>query len=132
MIDSPPTIRMLYDGLCPLCAREVAFLKRRNHAGAVEFEDIADPGFDPGKYGLSMDDVIGSMHAVRADGTVLKGLDVFAEVYRHCGLKWLASIIEFPATRPMFSLGYRAFASVRPKFSKLDAAACRERCAMPR
>jgi predicted DCC family thiol-disulfide oxidoreductase YuxK len=37
---------MLYDGACPLCMKEVDFLRRRDAgAGRIDFVDIADPGY---------------------------------------------------------------------------------------
>ena len=91
-------IKMLYDGQCPICSREVAMLTRRNGEGRLAFEDISDPAFDPLKYGLTLSQVIGSMHAVRSDGTVLSGIDVFAELYDHVGWTWLSRIIRWPVT----------------------------------
>jgi len=123
---------MLYDGQCPLCSREVTWLQRRNLTGAVDFEDISDPLFDPAKYGLTMEQAIGAMHAVTPDGGVLKGVDVFVEVYQHCGLTWISKMLAFRPTRPAVNLLYRMFARVRPWFSRLDAAECRDRCAVRR
>ena len=41
-------IELLYDGECPLCVREVNFLKKRDAGrGLVSFVDIADDGYNP-------------------------------------------------------------------------------------
>ena len=41
-------IKMLYDGDCPLCMREVDMLRRRDEGvGKIEFVDIASPEYDP-------------------------------------------------------------------------------------
>lgn len=41
-------IRMLYDGDCPLCMREVNMLRRRDkEAGKIDFVDISSPQYDP-------------------------------------------------------------------------------------
>jgi predicted DCC family thiol-disulfide oxidoreductase YuxK len=117
-------IKMLFDGQCPLCSREVALLRRRNAKGRVAFEDIADPSFDPAKYGLTMAQVIGAIKAVRPDGSILTGLDVFVEVYEAVGWTWLARPLRWRLTRPLAQLGYRAFAAIRPKFSGLKAHDC--------
>lgn len=115
---------MLYDGLCPVCALEVRLLRRRNALGRLAFEDIAAPEFDPAQYGLTIDDVVGSMHAVRRDGSILRGPDVFLEAYRHVGLRWLAALLGNRLTRPLVNVGYRVFAAVRPRFSRFDPASC--------
>jgi len=123
-------IKMLYDGLCPVCRHEVGMLRRRNERGGVAFEDIASPEFDPAKYGLTMPQVIGSMHGVRRDGTILDGVDVFIDVYRQTRLGWVAAVLAFKPTRPLMNFGYRIFAKLRPRFSKFSGQACAtDRCA---
>jgi predicted DCC family thiol-disulfide oxidoreductase YuxK len=124
MTDQAWQIKMLFDRQCPLCSREVTMLRKRNRAGKIAFEDIAEPGFDPARYGLTMEQVVGSMHAVRPDGSIVKGVDVFAEVYDAAGWKLLARLIHWPVTRPLAKLGYRIFAAVRPRLSRFDPSDC--------
>jgi predicted DCC family thiol-disulfide oxidoreductase YuxK len=123
-IDPSWRIKMLFDGQCPLCSREVAMLRKRDARGLIAFEDIAQPGFDAGRYGLTMPQLIGSMHAVRRDGSIVQGVDVFAEVYDAVGWKLLARLIRWPVTRPLAKLGYRIFAAIRPKLSRFDPDRC--------
>jgi len=117
---------MLFDGQCPLCSREVAILKKRNAAGLIAFEDITAPGFDPSRYGLKMPQLVGSMHAVRPDGSIVKGVDVFAEVYDAVDWTLLSHLIRWPVTRPLAKLGYRMFTAVRPKLSRFDPSKCEQ------
>ena len=42
-MESTWQIKMLYDGKCPLCSREVALLRRLNARGLIAFEDILLP-----------------------------------------------------------------------------------------
>jgi len=123
-------VTMLYDGLCPLCSHEVRMLKRHDRRGLVRFEDIAAPGFDPARYGLSFADVIGQMHGVLSDGTVVRGVDVFVHVYRAVGWTMLAKALAFRPTRPIVDLAYKCFARVRPYLSRFDrhAACAGDRC----
>ena len=117
-------IKMLFDGQCPLCSREVAMLKKRNSRGLIAFEDITEPGFDPAIYSLTMPQVVGSMHAVKPDGSIVHGVDVFAEVYDAVGWTLLSQLIRWRVTRPLAKLGYRIFAAVRPKLSRFDPSDC--------
>lgn len=40
-------IRMLYDGDCPLCMREVNMLRRRDEGvGKIDFVDISSPSYE--------------------------------------------------------------------------------------
>ena len=77
--------KMLYDGECPLCQREAAFLRRRDRHGWLAFEDITAPGFDPAVYGLTREALMGVIHGVYPDGRVVRKLAVFREAYRAIG-----------------------------------------------
>jgi predicted DCC family thiol-disulfide oxidoreductase YuxK len=71
-------MKMLFEGQCPFCSREVEMLRKRNNRGLIAFNDITERGFDPAIYGLTMPQVVGSMHAVKPDGWIVHGVDVFA------------------------------------------------------
>jgi predicted DCC family thiol-disulfide oxidoreductase YuxK len=85
--------KLLYDGECPFCRREVEWLRRRDRAGRLAMEDISALGFDPATYGLSREEVVRVLHGVKLDGTVLKGMDAVREAYRTVGLGWLVAEI---------------------------------------
>ena len=68
-------LRMLYDGQCPLCRREMEELKRRDAKGLILPEDISDPAFNPARYGLTAEQVQTLMHLVLPDGRVLRAMD---------------------------------------------------------
>ena len=64
-------LKLLYDGDCPLCMREVNMLRRRDTAGRIEFVDIASPEYDPvANAGISFELAMERIHAVLPDGTV--------------------------------------------------------------
>jgi predicted DCC family thiol-disulfide oxidoreductase YuxK len=76
-----------------------------------------------------MPQLIASMHGVRPDGSVLKGVDVFAELYDAVGWSWLAKPLRWRLTRPLAKAGYRVFAAIRPRLSRFRADACEtDRC----
>lgn len=120
------TLKLLYDGQCPLCSREVALLRQRDTQHRLAFEDITSDDFDPARYGLTQSEVEGFMHAVRPDGTILRGIDVFIAAYESVGLRWLAAPMKWPATRWLFACFYRIFARFRPYLSR------RRRCTTDR
>jgi len=134
MSDSDPTtgsprLTLLYDGLCPICAREVNFMRRRDREGRLAFVDIADPDFEPRRYGTDLATVMAAMHGVLPDGKLVVGLEVFRRAYALLGLNWLVAWTDWPLLRPVANLGYRLFARVRPTLSKLE---CPDgRCAVP-
>ncbi len=121
-------ITMLYDGLCPLCSREVRMLSRKDKHDRLAFVDIAAPDFDPSRYGVSRDEAHAKMHAVLPDGRIVTGMAAFRHIYRALGMGWLMAPTGWPILRPIFDLLYAGFAKVRPR---LPGRSCPDdRCAV--
>ena len=109
-----PAITFLNDGECPLCAREVAMLRRLDRGrGRLGFEDIAEPGFDASRYGRTQADVMARIHGVLPDGSLVEGVEVFRCAYAAVGLGWLVAPTRWPLLRPLFDAAYRWFARNR-------------------
>ena len=126
-------VKVLYDGDCPLCSREIAFLRRRDRAGRIAFEDIAAAGFDPARYGLDHEAVMGRIHGVLPDGSVIEDVEVFRRLYGAIGLGWLVAPTRWPVLCSLFDALYRVFARNRLRWTgRADAACHAERCARPR
>lgn len=125
-------LKLLYDGMCPICSREVALLRRLDRRRLrLAFEDIAAEHFAPERYGLTMRQVIGSMHAIRSDGSVISGMQVFREAYAAVGLGWLLAPTRWPVLRTIADVLYRMFARIRPRLSRLGSTRCDSgRCAV--
>ena len=108
-----------------------AIRKRDTHC-RLAFEDIAADDFNPAKYGLTLEETIRAMHAVKPDGSLLIGIDALAAAYEAVGWNWLAKPLRWPLTRPLAMIGYRLFASIRPRLSSFKAPQCaRDRCKVP-
>ena len=77
---SAPTwkIKLLYDGECPLCMREVNFLRKRDAGrGLVAFVNIAEENYNPQEHGgVDYETAMGRIHAVLPDGTIIKNVEV--------------------------------------------------------
>lgn len=110
-------IKVLFDGECPLCRREIAFLEGRNRRGRLALEDIAAPGFDPSAYGLDAADVMGRINGVLPDGRVVEGMEVFRRAYAAVGLGWLLAPSRLPGLGRMYDAGYRVFARNRLRWT---------------
>lgn len=119
-IDSSPQFRLLYDGLCPICSREIKKLKQMDHDNQLALIDITDPQFDPSPWGLKIEDVHQQLHLIRPDGTIVTAMNAVREMYRAIGKGWLMSWTGWPVLRPIFDLLYRIFARYRLKLSKAD------------
>ena len=63
-------IKLLYDGECPLCVREVNFLTKKDAGrGIVKFVDIASLDYDPqDNGGIDFVTAMGRIHGILADG----------------------------------------------------------------
>ena len=115
-------IRVLFDGGCPLCAREIRFIERLDGGrGRIDFEDISTPSFDPAAYGLDAVQVMARMHGVLPDGSVVEGLEVFRRAYAAVGLGWLLAPTRWPLLREISEAGYRIFAKNRLRWTGRDA-----------
>jgi predicted DCC family thiol-disulfide oxidoreductase YuxK len=89
-------------------------LERRDRGrGRIQFENIADPRFDPAAYGLEAREVVARIHGALRDGTVVSGMEVFRRAYAAVGLGWLMAPTRWPGLRRLADLAYRTFARNR-------------------
>ena len=114
-----PALTVLYDGGCPLCVREVRFLKQRdqNHNGTTPqlgFVDIDALDYNPSQWaGIDYRKAMGRIHAVAADGTVLRDVTVFRRAYELVGLGWLYAPTRWPLIGPLADAAYGIWARWR-------------------
>lgn len=108
-------IKLLYDGDCPLCLHEVNFLRRRDgDRGRVAFVNIADANYRPEDHGgIDFETAMGRIHAIRRDGTVLKNVEVFRQIYTLLGLGWVYAITRWPIIGPLVDWLYGFWADRR-------------------
>lgn len=122
-------IKLLYDGDCPLCMREVNFLQKKDAGrGLVKFVDIADENYDPAEHaGIDFETAMGRIHAVMADGTVVKNVEVFRRIYGILGIGWLYAPTQWPLIGPIVDklydiwAGWRLQVTGRPSLQTLVA-----------
>uniref|UniRef100_UPI003AACD313 uncharacterized protein n=1 Tax=Centroberyx gerrardi TaxID=166262 RepID=UPI003AACD313 len=113
-------VRVLYDGLCPVCVTEIRFLKylQRNRPGKVDFIDIALPGYDGGKYkGVSYEMAMEEMHVIDEKDEVHRGIPAFAVMYSAVGLGWMGRFMMWPHVRPFMDKSYAIFARNRLRWT---------------
>jgi predicted DCC family thiol-disulfide oxidoreductase YuxK len=116
---SGPELTLLFDGGCPLCVREVRFLQerdRRRHGEAprLAFVDIDAADYDPAAHqGISYREAMGRIHAINADGTVLRDVEVFRRAYELIGLGWLYAPSRWPLLAPLLNAVYGLWARWR-------------------
>lgn len=108
-------IKLLYDGQCPLCLREVNFLRKRDaERGLVAFVDIADDDYTPEAHGgIDFETAMGRIHAVLPDGTIIKNVEVFRQVYEILGMGWIYAATKLPVIGSIVDTLYEIWADWR-------------------
>ncbi len=110
-------LTLFYDATCPVCALEMDHLRARNHAAKLVFVDISAPGFDAVPDGVTLVQMDAEIHALCADGSLLRGVEVLRLAYAAVGLGWVLGPTGWAPLRPLFDRGYRLFARHRRRIS---------------
>lgn len=111
-------LTLLYDANCPVCSLEMDHLRERNHEGLLVFIDIHAAGFDPAPFGATLADMNAEIHARRADGEVIRGVQVLRLAYEAVGLGWVLRPTAWGPLRRLSEEGYRLFARHRMRISR--------------
>lgn len=126
-----PEFTILIDGECPLCRHEAALLRRLDRGrGRLALVDIAAPTFDPAPLGVTLNDVMGSIHGILPDGSLVTGVEVFRRAYAAVGVPWVLAWTRWPIARSIADAAYVWFAKNRLRLTRrknCDSG----RCAMP-
>ena len=119
-------LTVYYDASCPLCRSEMETLKARDTGDVLRLVDCSVPAFDDAACaadGVTRPMMMARIHARDADGRWLRGVDVFALVYRAAGFTALARIYGSRPLRPLFDRLYPWIADHRYLLT---------RCGLPR
>jgi predicted DCC family thiol-disulfide oxidoreductase YuxK len=119
------TLTLFYDGLCPLCSREIDHYRRRTADDpSVQYIDITGPGFDATAHGLDPQRIHRVMH-VKVGDDIRTGVDAFIAIWEHIrGFGWMARLTRLPGFYQLAWVGYYAFAAIRPLLPRRRAADC--------
>lgn len=124
------TVQVFYDGLCPVCRREIDLLRRLDKQGNLRPIDFAAPDFDAAAYGLELADLVSRMYVRDANGVWHEGLDSFPVMWAAVGWGWLWWWTRMPGLRQLGMAGYSLFRRVRPRFSGFKP--CEDGCSCGR
>jgi predicted DCC family thiol-disulfide oxidoreductase YuxK len=119
MVKNNWQIKLLYDGECPLCLREVNFLQNRDRGrGLIAFVDISDRNYSPAENcDIDFTTAMGTIHAILPDGTIINNLEVFRRVYTILGMGWLYSFTKLPIIGAIAEAIYQIWAKWRLKLT---------------
>lgn len=104
--------RILYNGECPICRAEISHYAKRaaTHGAPLQFEPLQQS--DLQAWGLTRDDAMRRLHALRPDGTRLSGIQAFAAIWEGLpGMGWLATLVRLPVIAPLARLAYDRIAA---------------------
>ena len=115
------SLKILYDGQCPLCYREIHHYLKKDPAGTLEGVDITSDLFKAENYGLTETAVNLELHAIDEDGRIHKAIDSFIEIWKRLPMPYplWAKIVNTPGIRSLADFGYIIFAQhIRPRLPK--------------
>lgn len=112
-------IKLLYDGDCPLCVREVNFLHQKDAGrGKVAFVNIADDNYSPEENAnIDYETAMNRIHAILPDGKILTNIEVFRQVYEILGMGWVYSFTKLPLLGTLADKIYEIWAYWRLKMT---------------
>eukprot|EP00243_Klebsormidium_subtile_P011499 TRINITY_DN6547_c0_g1_i1.p1 TRINITY_DN6547_c0_g1~~TRINITY_DN6547_c0_g1_i1.p1 ORF type:complete len:277 (+),score=26.02 TRINITY_DN6547_c0_g1_i1:105-935(+) len=114
-VDEKWEIKMLYDGECPLCMREVDMLRNRDAGtGKINFVDIASDNYDPSENAnIDFETAMGRIHGIQRDGTIVTNVKAFRKFYEAVGLGWVYAITKNKAVLKAADAVYDVWAKYR-------------------
>ena len=106
-------LTVFFDGACPICAREIALMKRLDRRRQVDFCDFSSQVYDATSRGFAAADLGTVIHARWADGSVITGVEVFRAMWEAVGLGVLAKLSRLSFVEPLVLRAYAWFARNR-------------------
>jgi len=111
-------LTLFYESACPLCDSEMRNLMLRNTEGLLRFVDVSAADFAGPPPGCSREDLLTLMHGLRADGRVIRGVDVFRLAYLAVGLPAVSRALSLPVLRQLSDALYPWIARHRHQFPR--------------
>lgn len=114
-LDSSWKIKLLYDGECPLCVKEVNFLLKKDaNRGIIKFVDIAKSDYSPEENaGIDFATAMGRIHAITRDGQIIRNVEAFRRVYEELGMGYIYAITKLPVVGAIANFVYCLWADWR-------------------
>lgn len=106
-----PRTKVWYDGGCPICAREIAVMRRLDRRGRVDFVDVSDAETS---CPIDREALLARFHA-EENGEILSGAAAFAAMWRQIPLlRPLGLAARNRIVLWLLERLYRAFLRIRP------------------
>lgn len=86
-------------------------VRRKDSQNRLIFTDISDPSFLPKEHSLM--ELMCEIHGRRPDGSYVKGVEVFREIYDRIGFGFIVGPTRLPLIRNLLDMAYQVFARLR-------------------
>lgn len=127
-------LSVYFDGLCPLCSREIEHYRKADGSDQILFVDITAADFNAAENGLDGKQIHKVVHVKTASGDIQTGVDAFIAIWQTLPKwNWLANAAKNSVIRPFLNGGYQVFAKIRP-FLPRKTKGCEQSpyCELPR
>ena len=112
--DSKTNLKLLYDGKCPICKREICILQKRDSQTKIKFIDINSKDFSSFENNnIDYNTAMSQIHAIDGEGNLLVGIPVFATLYARCQLLITSTLLRIPFIKMVLKPLYTLFAKNR-------------------
>lgn len=112
--DSKTNLKLLYDGDCPLCKREICILQKKESQSKIKFVDISSKEFSPiENNNIDYKTAMSQIHAIDGKGNLLVGIRAFATVYARSQLLVTSTLLRIPFIKRLLNPLYTLFAKKR-------------------
>jgi len=108
-------VQVWFDSQCPLCTKEIAFMKRLDWFMRIDFIDIYTTTDCP----LDSRQLLERFHAQEKGQPIVDGAEAFAVLWRHLPLlKPLGVLARTPLVLKMLERAYVQFLRIRPTLQR--------------
>ena len=112
--DSKNNLKLLYDGECPICKREICILQKKDSQTKIKFIDISSKEFSPFENNnIDYNTAMSQIHAIDGKGNLLVGIPAFAAVYARSQLLVISTLLRIPFIKRILKPLYTLFAKNR-------------------
>ena len=118
---------VFFDGDCPLCQREINWLRKRT-GDRVHYQDISPKVSTDKELPLPRAELMSKIYGKKDDGTLISGVEVFRQLYSAAGFGPLVFMTRLPIIAQLLGLGYSVFARFR--LTLTGRKACQGSCAL--
>ncbi|MFC7299643.1 thiol-disulfide oxidoreductase DCC family protein [Herminiimonas aquatilis] len=111
--------KVMFDGACPLCRREIAIYQKIQANEDIAWVDVSACDFQP-PVGMTKAQLLKRFHLITPDGDILSGAEAFVFVWNRLpGWRWLGRCARLPGMMFLMEWLYRGFLVVRPGLQQL-------------